>query len=363
MKYFFILLILLNGLFSYAQNHRIYTDDSLWLSRPKEIADANGVEDIAAVEQVPVSGFLAKDVRADTSYVGIRMKNSLLEEDKMFKKVNVERGLGEWMTAFMNRCNRHHVKKGAPQMVCFVKQLRVIQLDSINRLSNKKECYSKIRLEVEAYLLIDTTYYPALKMDTIAMALTPGNRNFSILGKLVTALTAKSSRMDEDKILKRKGYTSAQLDERYTKRFDKPILAARIFNRGVYKSFEEFIQNRPSIVNYRFLKDKKADILSVKNESNLWERLHDVFGFCDGRTIWINLKGSYRPLVKQGSTFEFIETQNYWYRSAVPSIPIGVGASPLGLKIGVLLSSEMSNSAVVTDRMAYQLNMDNGELW
>lgn len=363
MRWLFTILVFMYGLECVAQFRDIYWNDSICLSRPKEIADENLINEITVSDQLPIGGFVVRDIRNDTSYMGIRMNAEFKDQDKIFEKVNMEEGVATWMKRYINRTNRKKMIKGGPPLVCFIKQLRVVQVDSLNRVLNMHQIFSRMKMEVEGYLLVGNIYYPALRMDTLAVELTPNNRNFSILGRMVTTFAAKVGKIDTEKIMKRKGYSKSELDERYAQRFNKPILTENVLQAGVYQSFIEFVKNKPSILAYDVTTENGEMELLIKNETGEWVKERSTFGYCDGQTIWINVHRGFRPLIRLGFGFEFIESQDYWHKNVVKIVPRGSGINPTAIVGSLLLSSAFTYSSAIKDRMAYQLNMENGEVW
>lgn len=145
-------------------------------------------------------------------------------------------------------------------------------------------------------------------------------------------------------------------------RFDKPILQAQQLQAGVYKTFSEFINNNPSVKQYEFKKNKKVAILYTRTGDNDWLPERKAFGYCDGKVIWINAANVFRPLVRQGNTFEFLD---YSYPEILRNRRSSVyfGTTQLETLAGSLLLSG-ANSLFDDDpggKIVYQLNMENGE--
>ena len=100
--------------------------------------------------------------------------------------------------------------------------------------------------------------------------------------------------------------TSAQSTGDSSTNRDSYIINSKTYRRGIYRSFEEFRYNSPSIID-SFVFDKKGLRLIVKN-TNRRKRLHksEVWGFSDGSKIYIRWN-KYDPLVETGRYCYFIE--------------------------------------------------------
>ena len=64
------------------------------------------------------------------------------------------------------------------------------------------------------------------------------------------------------------------------------ILTAPIRKKGVYINFLQLISNNPSIVT-SYITSRKGDIVTIK-DSITDNKLKDVYGYCDGKDIFIN---------------------------------------------------------------------------
>ena len=307
----------------------VYKKDSAWISKSKlntiEITSTTLDNPLPGMT-MPVSGFVVKDVRSDTTYVGVKIVNYGWNANKGYKKLNFENGTVATLTPFLNSKLGLSFSGGAVVLTCFLKQLRITEVDSVHKLKNDKKLYHRLRFEAEGYFNSSERYYPALRLDTTMVSFADNKNKVAVIRELLAAFAAKAAAADVAKILKRTGYSIEELDKRYKQRFYKPILQATQLNEGVYKSFAEFINNNPSVGQYEFKKDKKATILYTKTGGNDWFPDRKVFGFCDGKVIWINVDNTFHPLIRQGNTFEFLVdyytvnnrgsgTGNYIYRS------------------------------------------------
>jgi len=124
-----------------------------------------------------------------------------------------------------------------------------------------------------------------------------GNSDVVRLFTIVTSI-------DPRQVIKRKSYTDEQIKERYQSRFNIPVLTNDHYERGVYKNFNEFRNNAPSVT--RFKVKTQGNTASLYDSDNNIINSLKAFGFCDGRTCWIQ-NGIYCfPLVRVGNSFEFL---------------------------------------------------------
>jgi hypothetical protein len=83
-----------------------------------------------------------------------------------------------------------------------------------------------------------------------------------------------------------------------------PILNTISFTKGVYKTFDEFKMNAPSLKDYELRKSELSDLLYVK-ENNAEYPERNAWGYCDGTNIFINSGDKYSIAIKNQDAFYF----------------------------------------------------------
>ncbi len=361
MKYIFTLFSILLFIESYSQNDRQYKKDSAWINAsykvivdlPEDPLDSN-------LTSLPFNGFIVKDVRADSSYIGVKINKIALSSSKTYSKVAMQKSTSVSLMKYLNSNPNFNFTSTGIILTCYIKQLRITEIDSISKLSNSRGLYRKLLFVAEGYLTKENNHYAALRLDTIATSLTADKNDFTVLTKVLHAFAAKAALIDTGRIFKRNAYTASDLDKRYQQSFNKPILQAQQLNRGVYKTFNEFVNNNPSVLQFKFEKDKKGAVLYTKTDGNDLMPERKAFGFCDGRVIWINARNVFYPLIRQGNTFEFLSV---FYDRRVTNHSIVEGSSPAAVIGESVLATAISN-ALIEDpsvKMVHQLNMENGD--
>jgi hypothetical protein len=348
----------------FSQDRRFYINDSIKISHlKKEIIDINHSSASSETPRIvfPFASFQVKDVRFDTSYIGVMVGNSNFGLSANFKKVQLQDGVAGSFNRFLNDTTTYVFKQPSPRIICYLKQLRLTQQDSLVKEIGSKRLYNNLNVEIEAYLEVDNRLYPAIRFDSIATEFTESNKQFEILENMLEAFAKKAASIDLAKIEKRNAYGIADVEKKYNQRFNKPILVAVTLKLGVYKTIEEFINNNPSLEHYEFKKDSKATILYTKEANNEWLPTREVFGFCDGVTAWINVNNVFHPLIKQGNTFEFIADLNHTakrkYKGGVaPANNVAVYAGFTALSL-----SAYSPDKYYIGKSLYQLNFEKSD--
>jgi len=87
------------------------------------------------------------------------------------------------------------------------------------------------------------------------------------------------------------------------KGYDMPILNAKVYNEGAYASFEEFLQNKPSISTYLPVKFGKKKIKLIQMKDNNEADTLSVWGLCKNGELYKYEEDYLIPIEKQGNGF------------------------------------------------------------
>jgi hypothetical protein len=218
---------------------------------------------------------------------------------------------------------------------------------------------SGVIAKFEFYLSNGDTYIPFYRFDTsyasakkISLFAKDYIRDVLILSlqKLITAdfknIISARKKMSLNEII---AYSKQQLNV--------PIITAKSYQRGVYKTFEEFKMNTPSIVNYEIKNDKLTDILFVRDDKGEYP-VRNVWGFCDGSRLYINSANNYFQLIKRQNTFITSGVKSLSRNRHVKAgnvIFLGVLAGGVG--------KANKNISYGLNLRPYELDMDSGELY
>jgi len=118
------------------------------------------------------------------------------------------------------------------------------------------------------------------------------------------SLVKKNSSLDIETVLSgKKEFTISDISNNYIKRFDLPLLKNNADTKGVYITFWDFIQNKPSHTDFKIKKAKLSDELYIR-VNNSDELLTEFWGFFDGKNYYIRMGYNFFRLVRQNNTFD-----------------------------------------------------------
>lgn len=91
---------------------------------------------------------------------------------------------------------------------------------------------------------------------------------------------------------------------------DIPILQDGQKNKGLYLTYQQFLNNTPSVADFKIEKEKFTDGLFVINSSGTYELIRNVWGYCDGQNMYIKSGEKYFQLCRVNNTFYFYGAKN-----------------------------------------------------
>lgn len=369
MKYCTAIAILFFFLQSYSQDLITYKKDSTAIADcPKAVIHLSDIshDSTTLIKQLPFQSFRVRDFRADTSSLGVQFRSAEVMSRKYFNKIVLNIPATSFIETYLNDDANNKFTTSESSLICFIKQLRLTQIDTFNKNTNDIEIYNKINFEVEAYLYTNDVYHPALRIDTIMSSRTNSKYAFEVISDVLDLFAEKASKIDTTKVLSRTAYTLSALITKYNQRFDKPILTATRLNKGIYRSLSEFMNNAPSIKDYTFETYKKTISLYSKGAYGHIEPVAKPFGFCDGGIIWINSNNIFHPLIRSQNTFEFLgDYFSVDYRDG-SHLQSGLLSNNLLVAVGSSIIANANNSVPYgkpKGKIIRQLDVDKGEFY
>jgi hypothetical protein len=201
----------------------------------------------------------------------------------------------------INKMYRDDFKTEGAKVLWVIKDLRVGEKIGFNQ-------YAYLRFNADAYISKDLiNYKPVCSIDTVFV-------NES--GADVTAwhgedienafrLLLKKTLKNGKEVLEQNitGISIEKIKENSKPRTGLPILNED-FQEGAYVDFEEFLQNKPSVINFRvFSIGKEKQIKFVKISGDNQVDTVNIWGFCKGGEIFKYHKGLLISIEKQRNGF------------------------------------------------------------
>lgn len=370
MKYSLIILFLFTSLSDYAQPRRERLKESGFdpnsfpefkTGFSKKKKDYPWVVDFNAVQ------FL--DMRSDTSKVGFILApvNSFTDE---YHRVVFPKPAAEYLTKTMKDFYTGDPDAGA-SLTIVLRQLwvsermvtpntvgRQILVGSIDQLSYcylGADCYASSGGQHQYLGNIDTVVSVRrlltnaaddLFRKTMFEALNKANILFKKSDKASTAINTDA------------------LHQQYYKSISHPVLQVEEPARGVYLTYPEFLQNKPSFINFTVERTKKKEIMHCPGiEDSL---LAKAWGYYDSTGLNIHMNDNYYRAVRTQNTFEvagprtilsLYSTEEKIFTAVVESFFSGLASG------GLSLALMGGHNKTMKELVPYQLNVFDGTVY
>jgi len=265
------------------------------------INDAKGI--------LPFNSIKIIDARFDTSKVGFA---TIYEQS--FSKLIVKNGLQETAVPFLNEyyTQNFHLTDSR-NLVIVVKTLWLHQINIsdkagkkfIDRQSLDDRQVNEVVAKFETYIEQNNYYQALYRIDT---AFATDGKFYKVADELLLLpfylAVNKTMNADLTGFLAQRQKLSLEAVYQYNaSRFNLPCFETDKLARGVYMTFHDFINGKPTYENFTIEKGKLSDELYIEQNGNK-VLLTDCWGFCDGSDNYIKLGFSLYPFYKQGNTYE-----------------------------------------------------------
>jgi len=219
--------------------------------------------------------------------------------------------------------NRHFTSPEAPYTALIV--LRNLWLsdasylrEEVNKDPGKHIERTHIRLKAEIYAVRDSQYIPILRFDTLhayrlGNIYTPTGTYYehweNDLAALLDRMTDSASRLTIVKAGHARRLSLQDILEFNRTRFSLPIIGNSPLAPGVYASFEEFRNNAPSIREYEVKTVNNAHAIYIKEPGgSAYYYSRAIWGYCDGRSVYIMRGGLLRRTWKEENAFYLLSS-------------------------------------------------------
>jgi hypothetical protein len=159
-------------------------------------------------------------------------------------------------------------------------------------------------------------------------------------------------------------YPVKQLYDSLENEFNYPVLKSNEPKKGIYRNYQDFLNNNPVEGDFD-VKINKADI-SLSSNTIDTSVTKAAWGYCDGTDIYKHLNESYYKMDRVENTFELagprvirqVHTKKEMFRRTV--IDVALGDLHGG---GIMLLMMVSDEKIMRELIPYQLNIKEGTFY
>lgn len=311
---------------------------------------------------LPFSHIQLVDVRSDTSKYGFFYPPGVSEQFKYCFKRGATADIGRFINSYLSK---NLTSSSSDHVMMYLRQLWITRDDTgfatrgtINR--------ARLLLKADFFLFSNNTFHPVFRFDTVVV-----RESFTrvyALGMIEEALAGALDRLKTADYARAalRNLAKEQVDEYYARLHTTPIMNAERPAKGVYRTFEEFRQNRPSDTAFEVRFEALVDHLYIKDKNGNVYLERNVWGICDGQRLFIKINSNFFQLFRQQNAWEFygvklqemmLGSQQPGMRSSALSAPTpGTALAAAGLFD--LMSNARINFRTLT---AYQIDPETGK--
>ena len=246
--------------------------------------------------------------------------------------------------------------------------LWVVQDLRINERTFAMSEKAYVRLKADAYLSKDNVHYQLINsLDTVllkgGMDVThKHDQNIAEVFELLWYRSVAAANTGENATL-----ALADILSKEQHRFALPILQTTTYKPGVYKTYQEFLNNQPSVEKFNIeIKKRRVTIQELSTNDNAGPAIENVWGVCKDGELYKYYKERLVPIEQSGNSFvisnylDAINRRNkaiFWGAMAG-----GVGGAAFGLTTTGLYNVETIPYITRQQPEATTLDIDNGDL-
>lgn len=164
---------------------------------------------------------------------------------------------------------------------------------------------SQFIVKMDAYMVRDSQYQAALRIDTVySVAGDAGSKKEALLTLALHHIANKISGISPEALQKKNKFSAAQVFSQYEKLHQKAKAIETASLRGIYFSFEDFVNNKIAVVDFVIEENETADYLYIIEKGE--QKLNTSFwGFAEDGKKFIRVSNNFFPLIPDQQTFSF----------------------------------------------------------
>jgi hypothetical protein len=329
-------------------------DSMYFVKMPLRLIDI--VKEVKSKETIPFSDIVVLDNRFDTSCLGFANNQDRSYTEKINFKISAAEQIRDYFTENYSFQNGND---SLGKLLVIIEKLWL--KDSSNNVYARNSNQYSVRLKAKLLVQKDNCYALYSVDSTIVYDKIFAGKEAAFIQRSLDVLMANIAGKKSDEIKPHKrAFTFDEVKNYTTAQKNIPLLNDTIYPKGIFKTFEEFRENKPSIKNFDPGKKGKTDELYVTDEKGGTYAIRNFWGYSDGRKLFINQASNLFELIKIQNTF-----YTYGFKAIVKVNPKDIPGNTVAniLIFGFAGANYNSRVYYTAKSKALQLDMETGELF
>ena len=312
------------------------------------------------VNHLPAHSIHITDSRFDTSKIGYVRRNT-------YKKLAVPGGLAGGMKHILDQRFRYSLISTSPyKLVIFVKNFWM-QENTLPEIHGYKfdlggEASSShlltLNASCEVYLSQEEVYIPLFRFDSVYVAEYTKQDGERLLVKPFEDCIRKAAAIDVAKAGgAKKKVTLSQVEAFNRRRWSFPRFSNDSAVRGIYKTFPDFLNNKPLQQDFTIEFGEHSDEVYIK-ENGTQVAQTDYWAVCDGKKTFLKIGSMLFEMQRQHGAYDLWGSPLSIHRYS--RFPSGQSHSIAGLLLGNAL---FNKNRIASYYKPLQLNMETGRVY
>ena len=273
------------------------------------------------------------DLRRDTSRIGLISTGRSAQDEVLFHWPAADQLARYFYAGYSS-------SQGGQSLLVVIKDLWIGDPTGYVNLNNS---FWTLYFRLEAYLKVKDGYIPLTYLDTTVQRMSgyslPHAAAHQLPGLLDMFMQKVAARDQSGDWAEKRTISYEQIDSFSRTRFDYAMDTVTHLMKGVYVNVEEFRNNAPSISQYELSKDKSGNIeLRIPDENGHLYYTHTVWGFCDGKQVYVMMDGNLFPVFPVHHQFYVLGSKDY--RNKKVWVPFYIPLGPLVVAYGITSVSD-----------------------
>jgi hypothetical protein len=313
----------------------------------------------ASVESIPIHEIIITDNRFDTSKIGY------VKKGRSYKKLITEKSLAATLQQSLNKKYGLPANNFATTLLIVIKKYWLEEASLAEQKDYKMAKASETTVEqatcvfgFDVYLVREKSYIPVFKLDTLFV-------QKCMLKKCVAELMVQPFDFCINKIahinLSRIGQAKvklswAEIEQYNAQRLTFPRFSAATHEKGIYRTFDDFLQNKPVRQEFTVQYGAQTDEIFIIEDGKP-VLLTEFWGLCDGQKNYIKLGFNIFELIRHHNTYEL------WGSKTTVDYSARYPASNNTPATAILGSALVNNNQVELNHKPLQLDMETGKVY